>query len=77
MDQKTDFACQAVYRYIMRLVNDAQADSAKKLPSLRQLARRLRVSISTVQNAYALLEKEGRVRSAAKSGYFVVPMAAE
>jgi DNA-binding transcriptional regulator YhcF (GntR family) len=35
------------------------------------------VSISTVQNAYALLEKEGRVRSAAKSGYFVVPMAAE
>ena len=74
MNNKTDFAYQAVYRYIVRLVNEVQADSTKKLPSLRQLARRLRVSISTIQSAYALLEKEGRVCSVPKSGYFAVPV---
>jgi DNA-binding transcriptional MocR family regulator len=74
MKSKTDFAYQAVYRYIARLVNEVQADSTKKLPSLRQLARRLRVSISTIQSAYALLEKEGRVCSVPKSGYFAVPL---
>lgn len=41
-----------------------------RLPSLRQLADRLNVSISTVQYAYSLLEKEGRVYSIAKSGYY-------
>jgi DNA-binding transcriptional MocR family regulator len=76
MKSKTDFAYQAVYRYIARLVNEVQADSTKKLPSLRQLARRLRVSISTIQSAYALLEKEGRVCSVPKSGYFAVPLIA-
>lgn len=74
MNNKTDFAYQAVYRYIVRLVNEVQADSTKKLPSLRQLARRLRVSISTIQSAYALLEREGRVCSVPKSGYFAVPV---
>jgi DNA-binding transcriptional MocR family regulator len=34
-----------------------------RLPSLRQLADRLNVSISTIQYAYSLLEKEGRVYS--------------
>lgn len=76
MNNKTDFAYQAVYRYIVRLVNEVQADSTRKLPSLRQLARRLRVSISTIQSAYALLEKEGRVCSVPKSGYFAVPVSA-
>ncbi|VVM46966.1 HTH-type transcriptional regulator NorG [Pseudomonas fluorescens] len=45
-----------------------------RLPSLRQLADRLNVSISTVQYAYSLLEKEGRVYSIAKSGYYAQPL---
>ncbi|MBC3953551.1 aminotransferase-like domain-containing protein [Pseudomonas triticifolii] len=72
MKNKTDFAYQAVYRYLLRLVNDAQEKSPFKLPSLRQLARRLRVSISTVQSAYSLLEKEGRICSMPKSGYYTI-----
>ena len=47
-----------------------------KLPSLRQLSTRMNVSISTIQYAYSLLEKEGRVYSVAKSGYFAWPVAA-
>ena len=63
------FVYQAVYRYLTTLIDDA-GGGAVRMPSLRQLADRLNVSISTVQYAYSLLEKEGRVYSVAKSGYY-------
>ena len=65
------FAYQAVYRYLMRLIAEPAGDGNVRLPSLRQLADRLNVSISTIQYAYSLLEKEGRIYSVAKSGYYV------
>lgn len=72
-NNKTDYAYQTVYRYLLRLTNEVSAGPAVRLPSLRLLARRLRVSVSTVQNAYSLLEKEGRVCAVPKSGYFALP----
>ncbi|WP_210645036.1 MULTISPECIES: PLP-dependent aminotransferase family protein [unclassified Pseudomonas] len=72
--RETDFAYQAVYRYLTTLINELGADSRVRLPSLRQLAERLDVSISTIQYAYSLLEKEGRVYSIAKSGYYALPV---
>ncbi len=69
----SDFAYQAVYRYLTQLISEPGSEGAIRLPSLRQLAERLGVSISTIQYAYALLEKEGRVYSVAKSGYFAQP----
>jgi len=71
--RETDFAYQAVYRYLTQLIDAPCGEGAVRLPSLRQLAERLNVSISTIQYAYALLEKEGRVYSVAKSGYFAQP----
>jgi DNA-binding transcriptional MocR family regulator len=73
MNDRPYFAYQAVYRYLNRLVDNAPCGSVTKLPSLRHLALRLKVSVSTVQYAYCLLEKEGRVCSIAKSGYFTLP----
>ncbi|MFA1028655.1 Transcriptional regulator, GntR family [Pseudomonas syringae pv. helianthi] len=73
MKNSIDFAYQAVYRYLVRLVDQQQGGLALKMPSLRQLAQRLNVSISTVQSAYSLLEKEGRVYSLPKSGYYSAP----
>lgn len=73
MKDKNDFAYQSVYRYLVRLINEVQTDSTLKMPSLRQLARRLRVSISTIQSAYSLLEQEGRICSVPKSGYYALP----
>ncbi|WP_426110617.1 PLP-dependent aminotransferase family protein [Pseudomonas sp. DSP3-2-2] len=73
MKTKPDFAYHTVYRYLVGLINDAPSDTATRLPSLRQLALRLKVSISTVQNAYSILEKEGRVCPVPKSGYFAQP----
>lgn len=72
-NNKSDFAYQMVYRYLSRLTHELPEGPAVKLPSLRLLARRLRVSISTVQNAYSLLEKEGRICSVPKSGYYALP----
>lgn len=64
------FAYQAVYRYLLELIAQMAPGSYCKLPSLRDLAQRLDVSISTIQYAYSLLEHEGRVQSVPKSGYF-------
>lgn len=75
-ERQTDFAYQAVYRYMISLINEVSTDTRVKLPSLRQLAVRLNVSISTIQYAYSLLEKEGRVYSVAKSGYYAWPISA-
>ncbi|NUU38058.1 PLP-dependent aminotransferase family protein [Pseudomonas sp. C2B4] len=71
--RETDFAYQAVYRYLISLIGESASDAHVRLPSLRQLAERLNVSISTIQYAYSLLEKEGRVYSVAKSGYYALP----
>ncbi|KAA0955221.1 PLP-dependent aminotransferase family protein [Pseudomonas sp. ANT_H12B] len=72
--RETDFAYQAVYRYLTQLISEPANDARVRLPSLRQLADRLSVSISTIQYAYSLLEKEGRVYSVAKSGYYALPV---
>lgn len=73
--RQADFAYQAVYRYMINLIDEVSTDTRVKLPSLRQLSQRLKVSISTIQYAYSLLEKEGRVYSVAKSGYYACPLA--
>lgn len=66
-----EFAYQAVYRYLESQFDNARRSGQLRLPSLRALARVLRVSLGTVQTAYALLEHEGRVVSVPKSGYFL------
>jgi DNA-binding transcriptional MocR family regulator len=63
------FAYQAVYRYLVEWIDVAQG--GQKLPSLRQLALRLGVSVSTTKYAYALLEDEGRIYAKPKLGYFI------
>lgn len=72
--RSSDFAYQAVYRYLAHLISESATDDRVRLPSLRHLADRLNVSISTIQYAYSLLEKEGRVYSVAKSGYYALPV---
>ena len=75
-ERQADFAYQAIYRYMINLIHEVSLETPVKLPSLRQLSTRLKVSISTIQYAYSILEKEGRIYSVAKSGYFAWPVAA-
>ena len=53
-ERQADFAYQAVYRYMINLINEVSLDTPAKLPSLRQLSTRLNVSISTIQYACQL-----------------------
>lgn len=69
--KSTSFAYQAVYRYLVELIEASPSASERKLPSLRELAARLGVSVSTTKYAYALLEDEGRVCARPKLGYFI------
>lgn len=66
-----EFAYRKVYRYLEALIDEAPIAGPCRLPSLRALSRRLRVSLATVQSAYSLLEEEGRVRCLPRSGYYV------
>ncbi len=43
----------------------------QKIPSVRKLSKQLQVSISTVNQAYALLEDQGLIRAKPQAGYFV------
>ena len=45
--------------------------SGARLPSKRQMAQDLGISVITVEHAYALLVDEGYVESRARSGYYV------
>lgn len=42
-----------------------------RLPSVRQLCRQLQVSVSTVMEAYRLLEDQGRIETRPQSGHYV------
>lgn len=72
----TAFAYQAVYHYLIGLIEAATGTTEQKLPSLRQLALRLGVSVSTTKYAYALLEDEGRIHAKPRFGYFTRSMPA-
>lgn len=45
--------------------------AGEKVPSVRGMSQRLSVSISTVNQAYALLEDQGLIQSKPQSGYYV------
>ncbi len=62
----------------LRLYNAIRADIAQgvladgeKLPSRRDLAEHLGISVITVENAYRMLESEGYVSVRPRSGYYV------
>ena len=76
-DEPPAYIYQATYHYLETLINQAPPGTRQKLPSLRDLAQRLGISISTAQAAYSMLEAQGRIYCVARSGYYAdVPAAA-
>jgi GntR family transcriptional regulator/MocR family aminotransferase len=65
----------ALYDYLYRCIKQDILSGAlkpdEKLPSKRGLAQHLRLSVVTVENAYAQLIAEGYVCAVEKKGYFV------
>ncbi|WP_416667303.1 aminotransferase-like domain-containing protein [Egbenema bharatensis] len=56
---------------IQRLIAEGTLQVGDRLPSVRRLHKQLSVSISTVLEAYRLLEDQGLIEARPQSGYFV------
>jgi DNA-binding transcriptional MocR family regulator len=56
---------------IARLIEAGTYPPGSRIPSVRQLSRQRKVSISTVLQAYYLLEDQGLVQARRQSGYYV------
>lgn len=64
-----------LYRCIRQDILSGELSTEERLPSKRALAEHLRISVITVENAYAQLEAEGYVYTLPKRGFFVSPVA--
>ena len=63
-----------LYRCIRRDILSGVLTAGERLPSKRALAEHLRLSVITVDGAYAQLEAEGYVSARPKQGFFVCPV---
>jgi len=66
-----DFLYLQVMQLIRELSEQGTLLPGEKLPSLRKMADKLKVSIPTVKLAYQSLEAQGLVEAREKSGYFL------
>jgi GntR family transcriptional regulator/MocR family aminotransferase len=77
LDRRGD---RPAYEYLSQCIREdilaGRLRPEEKLPSKRTLARRLGVSVTTVQNAYAQLIAEGYLRPEERRGYFINPVSA-
>ncbi|MCC2670611.1 MAG: helix-turn-helix transcriptional regulator with aminotransferase domain, GntR family, partial [Armatimonadetes bacterium] len=58
---------------IIRLIEEGTFPTGHRIPSVRQLSTQQAVSITTVLEAYRLLESDGWIEARPQSGYFVSP----
>ena len=63
---------EQIYRHIRGEIEAGRLLPGERLPSKRALAAHLKVSVVTVEGAYAQLLAEGYIRAEAKRGFFVL-----
>lgn len=72
LDEKSTTALYIqLYSYIKKEITDNNLRKNEKLPSKRNLAAHLGISVNTVSNAYEALMDEGYIYSKERSGYYV------
>jgi DNA-binding transcriptional MocR family regulator len=64
---------EEIARQIRELIAHGTLRPGERIPSVRRLSRQRDVSISTVLQAYRVLESEGVIEAKPQSGYFVRP----
>lgn len=69
---------RTLYEYLYQCIKEdilsGRLITGEKLPSKRELARHLEVSVITVENAYGQLIVEGYIQPVEKKGYYVRPV---
>ncbi len=73
--KKNDHLYMEVYRYYKDLIIRQKLPAGAKMPSLRKCAQELKLSRTTVENAYLQLAADGYIISRAQSGYYVTNIA--
>lgn len=73
LDRKetTDHLYLEVYRYYRDLIQNGKMLPGSKMPSLRKCAQELKLSRTTIENAYLQLAADGYILAKAQSGYYV------
>lgn len=66
-----EFRYRQIERSLLQQIATGTLPPGARLPSLRHVSRRSRVSVSTVLQAYAELERKGVIESRPRSGFFV------
>src|SRR5690554_1281934 len=78
LDFKKDTALYVqLYRHIKTDIENGRIQPHERIPSIRQAAKELQLSRTTVENAYAQLSLEGYLYSRNKSGYYACDMGEE
>ena len=75
LDEKNKY--YSLYSQVRRDILTGKLKKGFRLPSKRELAENLSVSVITVQNAYDQLLAEGYIYSVQRSGYFVAEISAD
>ena len=73
LDAPVEKLYEEVVRLIRELIDCGTLRPGDRVPSVRQLGRQRQVSVSTVLQAYRILESEGSIEARPQSGYFVRP----
>lgn len=68
---------QQIIDQVKRMIVTGVMAEGEMLPSIRQLAKDLRISVITTKRAYDDLEREGFIRSVPGKGSFVAPSNSE
>lgn len=68
------FRYEQVVQKIEETIAGLQLEPGDKLPSIRKVSTDLKMSLTTVNQAYAILEAKGTIYSRAGSGYFLNPV---
>src|SRR3974390_3498507 len=71
MRAETSYRYQDVAHFITALVDSGTLPLGSRAPSLRQICRQHRISLSTALQAYRLLEDRGVLGARPQSGYYV------
>lgn len=69
--QTSNVLYESVASDISTLIDSGTLTPGDRVPSVRRLSRQKRVSISTVLQAYAVLENRGLIEARPQSGYYV------
>lgn len=64
---------ERVAERVRQMFRSGALHDGERIPSVRAMARQMRVSITTVVEAYRLLERRGVIESRPQSGFFVRP----